>query len=104
MTMIKHIEDLDPYNTKTKRVPWNQFDSLLNCFRKDTRLFIVTEKDSGGDAHNHEMSMENIIDFWDGGIAHVKDRSNMILILEAASKLEIYDTVTELGWTIKRVA
>lgn len=95
----------DPYNTKKKRVSWDQFNTLMNCFSNDPRLFIVTETDSEGVARDHQMSMDDLINFWDGGIACNQDRINMLSVLEAANSLQSRGQKKEvIGWTIKRIA
>lgn len=94
----------DPYKTKTKRVPWNHFDRLLNCFLKDPRVFLVTDDDEENMVKNYSMTMSDMINFWEGGIESPDLRLTMLDILEASSKLEIYGETHEACWTIKRIA
>ncbi len=99
MNMMEYQKEI-----KKKRVPWSHFDRLLNCFRKDTRIFRISDDDKANVIQNVEMSMSNMIDFWDGGIEDANTRLMMLDILEAASKLEIYDKTKEAGWSIKRIS
>lgn len=89
---------------KKKRVPWNHFDRLLNCFKNDKRIFLITDDDKKNCVKNYQMTMENIISFWDGGIEGADLRLTMLDIMEAASKLEIYEQTHEACWSIKRIA
>lgn len=93
----------DPYNTKKKRVPWNDFDALLNCFKNDRRQFLVN--DTGRSVTgNHPMDLNDMISFWDGGIATTRDRKTMLEILTVASNLAVGQTSRSTLWKIKRVS
>lgn len=99
MDMKAYQEEL-----KKKRVPWSHFASLLNCFKKDPRVFLVTDDDSKNCVKNYQMTLDDMITFWDGGVEGSDLRLQMLDNLTDASKLEIYEQVHSVSWTIKRIA